>query len=95
MTRSLNHHLNPLGPGPLCQLSKKDRLHDLGPICRIHQTARPQTIAKAQRDIMLLRNCKDPVIMFIKRVLLIIVNHPFHEKGPATAHNAQKPRPSF
>ena len=87
VTGALHHHLHALVPSTLSQLAQIQQLLDLRSIGGIGNATRTQPIAQGNSYIILSTNIKTFIVVFIKRVLLIIMQHPVSNKGTDAADN--------
>ena len=91
MSGPFYHDLHVLFPGQLGQVSQSHQFMDLRPVRGVGKTARPQSVAEAQRDIVFPDNVKESVIVFVQRVFPVVVEHPGGQKRTSPAYDIGNP----
>jgi len=81
MAGAFDHDLNAGFPGELDEFPKGKELLDLGTIGGVEDGARTETVAKTQGDVVFAGDGEESVVVGIKRVFFIIVEHPGEMKG--------------
>src|SRR5665648_288593 len=87
VTRALYHDLHPCFQGSLNQFSGHNQALDLGAVQRIFDTTRPNCVSNAKRHIVFFANIEYTIKLSIKRVVLLVVEHPTCYKSPSTTYN--------
>ena len=82
-------------PSQLGQLAKGHEFVDLCPVGCVCNTTRSQTIPQAQCQIIFSGDGEQAVIILIKRIFSVVMNHPGRKKGSAPAHNIRNPALAF
>ena len=91
VTRTLDHHLNALGPRPFGELADSLQLSELGVVGGVGKAARPQAVAERERDVVLTHDVADVVEKIVHRVLLAMHQHPLGEDRAAPRHDSDQP----
>ena len=91
VARALDDDLNVALPRPHHELGDDREFCDLRGVVGVCQGARPQSVAEAQRDVILAGDVQEIVVALVERVLLPVVGHPLHQKRPTPADDVCQP----
>ena len=91
MTRTLDHDLDALGPGPLGQLAEGFQLRQLRGIAGIGETTWTQAVSQAEGDIVLPHDVTDVFKEIVHRILLTVNQHPLGQQAAAARDDSDQP----
>src|SRR4051794_40374219 len=87
VTRTFDHSLNIIVPGNGGQFTQSLQLRELSFIARVRNRAGTQTVTKRKADVVLAEDLTDIGEALVKKILLVILDHPLGQNGTAPANN--------
>ncbi len=87
MSRTFDHHLYILFPGPFGQRTQNAQFGKLRSIGGIMQATRAQTIAQRQGHVIAGADFQQTVKMGKEWIFLLMIQHPLRHQSPATGDN--------
>ena len=89
VARPFDHDLDVLLPRALGELAEGRELRELGLVARVREAARPEAVARADRHVVLRADLEDLVPVRVKRVLLVVLDHPLRHDRAAARDDAR------